>query len=28
VTRAVLRCWRTALSENDPAKLNSVSNPP
>jgi hypothetical protein len=28
VTRAVLKCWRTALSEDDPAKLNSISNPP
>lgn len=28
VTRAVLKCWRTALSEDDPATLNSLSNPP
>ncbi|MEF8786198.1 MAG: hypothetical protein V5A45_09725 [Haloarculaceae archaeon] len=28
VTRAVLKCWRTALSEDDPSKLNSKSNPP
>jgi len=28
VTRAALKCWRTALSEDDPAKLNSSTNPP
>lgn len=28
VTRAVLRCWRTALSEDDPSKINSVANSP
>lgn len=28
VTRAVLHCWRTALSRDDPAQLNSQSNPP
>lgn len=28
VTRAVLKCWRTALSADDPSKLNSRSNPP
>lgn len=28
VTRAVLKCWRTASSEDDPDKLNSLSNPP
>lgn len=28
VTRAVLNCWRTALSLDDPSVLNSRSNPP
>jgi len=28
VTRAILKCWRTALSVDDPSKLNSISNPP
>jgi hypothetical protein len=28
VTRAVLKCWRTALSVDDPSTLNSQSNPP
>lgn len=28
VTRAVLKCWRTALSVDDPSRLNSESNPP
>lgn len=28
VTRAVLKCWRTALNADDPSKLNSRSNPP
>ena len=28
VTRAVLKCWRTAVSADAPAKLNSRSNPP
>lgn len=28
VTRAVLKCWRTALSEDDPSRLNARSNPP
>ncbi|WP_340097941.1 hypothetical protein [Salinibaculum salinum] len=28
VTRAVLKCWRTALSQDDPSKLNAASNPP
>ncbi len=28
VTRAVLKCWRTALSQDNPSKLNSESNPP
>lgn len=28
VTRAVLKCWRTAVSEDDPSKLNSRRNPP
>jgi hypothetical protein len=28
VTWAVLKCWRTALSKDDPSKLNSRSNPP
>lgn len=28
VTRAVLKCWRAALSVDDPSRLNSASNPP
>lgn len=28
VTRAVLKCWRTALSADDPSMLNSSTNPP
>lgn len=28
VTRAVVKCWRTAVSRNDPSQLNSQSNPP
>lgn len=28
VTRAVLKCWRTALSEDNLSTLNSESNPP
>lgn len=28
VTRAVVKCWRTAISEDDPSKINSLSNPP
>ena len=28
VTRAVFKCWRTALSEDNPSLLNSASNPP
>ena len=28
VSRAVLACWRTALSRNDPSTVNSATNPP
>ena len=28
VTRVILKCWRTALSVDDPSKLNFVSNLP
>lgn len=28
VTRAVLKCWRTALSRDDPSLVNTQSNPP
>lgn len=28
VTRAVLKCWRSALRQDDPSILNSASNPP
>lgn len=28
VTRAVLRCWRTALERDDPSLVNTLSNPP
>lgn len=28
VTRAVLKCWRTALARDDPAVVNTQSNPP
>jgi hypothetical protein len=28
VTRAVVKCWRTALSQDDPSTLNAHSNPP
>ncbi len=28
VTRAVFKCWRTALYEDDPSLLNLTSNPP
>mgnify|MGYP000005136127 FL=1 len=28
VTRAVINCWRTALSQDDPSKPNSTTNPP
>jgi hypothetical protein len=28
VTRAVLKCWRTALSQDDPSFVNMRSNPP
>ncbi len=28
VTRAVLKCWRTALTRDDPSLVNSHSNPP
>lgn len=28
VTRAVLKCWRTALERDDPSLVNSRSNPP
>lgn len=28
VTRAVLKCWRTALGSDDPTILNSQSHPP
>lgn len=28
VTRAVIACWRTAWSRNDPSKVNSATNPP
>jgi hypothetical protein len=28
VTRAVVKCWRTALSRDDPTVINSRSNPP
>lgn len=28
VTRAVLKCWRTALERDDPTLVNMQSNPP
>ncbi|MDS0219902.1 hypothetical protein NDI54_00860 [Haloarcula sp. S1AR25-5A] len=28
VTRAVLKCWRTALERGDPSFVNTQSNPP
>lgn len=28
VTRAVLKCWRTALERDDPSLVNTRSNPP
>lgn len=28
VTRAVLKCWRTALNRDDPSLVNTQSNPP
>lgn len=28
VSRAVLACWRTAVSRNDPSTVNSATNPP
>jgi hypothetical protein len=28
VTRAVIKCWRTALERDDPSLVNSRSNPP
>lgn len=28
VTRAVIKCWRTALDRNDPSVVNTRANPP
>jgi len=28
VTRAILKCWRTALERDDPGLVNTQSNPP